>query len=74
MSDPLQKFNEWARAYPVAKLAEELNHTGPAIYAWLTGRSCPRMDTVWKIVSLSGGTLTLQDIRPDTMPPQQETP
>lgn len=75
MHEPLQKFNEWARSYPVATLAEELKHTGPAIYAWLTGRACPRMDTAWKIVALSKGALTLQDIRPDTLPPQQqETP
>jgi len=69
MSERLKKFDQWARAYPVTKLAEDLLHTAPAVYAWLTGRCLPRMETAWRIVELSDGELTLSDVRPDTIPP-----
>ena len=51
-------------------VAEELGVTEEAIHYWLTKQSTPRLETMVKIIKLSGGKLSIVDIIHATKPPR----
>lgn len=63
ISEPRTKFERWVRQFGgTKKLASELEVTQSAVQHWLTGYCSPGIRKCLKIISLSEGKLTLNDI------------
>lgn len=61
------KFGRWIDQYGVDRLASGLHSMGEpitrtAIYLWIAGDTTPRPSTALKLIALSQGALTLQQI------------
>lgn len=60
---PRGKFKKWIQSQGGPKvLAERLGLTSHAVRVWLRGAGSPTMKTAHRIVKLSRGRLTLEDI------------
>jgi hypothetical protein len=57
----------WVAGFGVARLTAELARTGDgitvmAVYGWLSGAAAPRLRLAARIVDLSNGGITLEDV------------
>lgn len=55
-------FGTWVREFGPGKLRRELGVTKSAVHAWVAGVISPRPTKARKIVELSEGALTLEEI------------
>jgi DNA-binding transcriptional regulator YdaS (Cro superfamily) len=64
---PRSKFEKWVRDYGgTKKLSKILGVNQSAVQHWCGGRARPRLETSYKIIKLSKGSLTLKDIAKGT--------
>jgi len=61
------RFGSWVSSYGVSRLQTTLGQNGcpitrGGIYEWLAGRRTPRPPVAVKLVQLSAGSLTLDDV------------
>lgn len=62
-------FSQWVDEFGgTEKLAYKLGLTSGAIYFWLSRMGTPKPATMQKIIKLSNGKLTFNDILESTMP------
>ena len=57
-----QSFGDWIKQVGRANVARQLGVTYKVAMYWEKGRSTPRPDRITRIVTLSGGTLTADDV------------
>ena len=70
-SDRLRRetaFGSWLSGYGIRPLCHELGEAGfpiteHAAYGWLAGRTTPRLEVAIEVQRISGGTVTVEDIR-----------
>lgn len=64
-------LGRWVASYTIPRLTRELAQRGSpvtpkAVYAWISGRTRPRLPVAMTVVRLSEGRVSLDDICPDT--------
>lgn len=58
----MTKFQAWLEKFGRANLARALGVTWAAVHPWYSGKGKPRPELANRIVALSEGELTLEDI------------
>lgn len=61
----MDKFKAYIEQVSQTQLAELLGVTKQAVNHWATGRYRPSLPTMRRIIELSDGELSREDIRPD---------
>lgn len=56
------KFNYWVSTYTRKKLSEKIGVSVWSIGMYVKGRQTPRLEIAKKIVSLSGGSFSLEEL------------
>lgn len=64
-------LGRWVASYTIPRLTRELAQRGSpvtpkAVYSWVAGRTRPRLPVALTVVRLSEGSVSLDDICPDT--------
>lgn len=61
------KLSEWIESVGGrARAAAKLDMTPEAIHYWLAGKNTPTFKTIFRIIELSGGRVTIKDILEET--------
>lgn len=55
-------FKKWVYDFGIAELAIALGCSPRVVYRWIYGQGWPRIKQILKIVELSKGRLTIEDI------------
>ena len=55
-------FGRWVLNYPAERFALDIGVSQSAVYHWVAGRSSPRDELKERIVEMSGGSVSMNDI------------